>query len=126
VTVLHDARLFPTPLLWLALSLCLAGCRGDTVCLTGVPYYAFEFPVTDAITGENLVDPATKAVATSGQYVEELVDIGSQFRGVLEPGFYTLTVSRPGYRIWEKSKIWVTSGHCGVHRKRLMVELEPQ
>lgn len=41
------------------------------------------------------------------------------------PGTYTVTVSKPGFRDWQRAGIVVTADECHVHPVELSARLQP-
>ena len=71
--------------------------------------------VTDAATGENLAPDANVRV-TDGTFSETLTaPAGGVYSGVYErPGSYTIVVSHPGYRQWQRAGVVVGRDECHV------------
>ena len=108
---------------------------GPVSCTTDVTP-ALEVRVVDARTGAPAAH-GTFATARDGSYTDTLGITGwtgpsldSTTAVVLEgayerPGTYTVRITKPGYRLWERTRVHAREGQCGVERARLEALLEP-
>ena len=120
------------------LPLALLGSCGiiDPVACTTDVTPAVEVQVFDARTG---APAAHRTVATvqDGSYTDTLEITGWRstppdsttafiVTGAYErPGTYTVRITKPGYRPWERTGVRAREGECGVERERLVASLEP-
>lgn len=123
----------------LLLPLALFGSCGiithPVVCPTDVTP-AVEVQVFDARTGA-LAALGTVATAQDGSYTDTLKIAGWRgnpsdsttafiVEGAYErPGTYTVRISKPGYQLWERTRVRAREGECGVERVQLVASLEP-
>lgn len=97
---------------------------------------AVEVQVFDARTGAPAAH-GTLATAQDGSYTDTLeitgwrstpIDSTTAFvvAGAYErPGTYTVRITKPGYRLWERTRVRAREGECGVESERLVASLEP-
>jgi hypothetical protein len=111
------------------------GIVDPVVCTTDVTP-AVEVQVFDARTGAPAAH-GTLATAQDGSYTDTLeitgwrstpADSTTAFlvTGAYErPGTYTVRISKPGYKPWERTRVHAREGECGVERVQLVASLEP-
>ena len=97
---------------------------------------AVEVQVRDARTGAPAAH-SVLATAQDGRYTDTLRHSGWSgpasdsttalvVNGAIErPGTYTVRISKPGYRPWERTEVRARKGGCGVLTERLEALLEP-
>ncbi len=105
----------------------LAACGSPTgtVC-TEVAVAGLNVQVRDSISGLSLAG-GSSVTAQDGAYIETLAyfSAADSFFGAVErAGSYTVEVTHPGYKPWERSNVGVAAATCHVIPVQLLVRLQ--
>jgi hypothetical protein len=112
-------------LLFLAL-LPLAACSDDDTSDPCTTVYVPGLQVT-VQEGSNIITDGITVVAVDGDYIEELVQVGSTnyYEGAHErPGTYTITVTGEGYTPYVSEPITVEADECHVITQETTITVE--
>jgi hypothetical protein len=110
--------------------LLLASCDllGPTACSKDGRFGIFLI-ASDSVTGQLVTDPAGRATASDGAYVEtQPMAISDFYFALNRPGTYSVTIEATAYETWLRDRIVVKRGRdgCSVETVRMEARLQPR